>query len=193
MDRLPSRLEEVFTQLAETMQERMTVCELLTRLTGKEYPLLLFLMSLPFGQPFHIPGFSTIFGLIIACIGMRMGCGRSLWIPKAIFYMQLPGNVIRSCAQSGLWVITKTKRFVFPRALWICRQRILSGIVIAVLGLFLALPIPFTHMVAAWPITCISFGIASDDGAVVMIGYVLAFLCVLFFVTTFKAVERFAL
>ena len=58
-----------------------------------------------------------------------------------------------------------------PRA-----AKVVHGLMIFILGLFLALPlpVPLSNITAAWSILLISLGILEDDGLIVGIGYLAA-------------------
>ena len=52
-------------------------------------------------------------------------------------------------------------------------MHVVNGLVIALLGIFLALPlpIPLSNLTAAWAIFLIAFGLLEDNGIFVLIGY----------------------
>ena len=180
-------LEESFVRLLEISQKRsVTIRMLFDILSGRGYPLLLVLLSLPFCQPLQIPGFSTPFGLIIAFMGVRLGFGHRIWLPQSVLDKKLSRTFLQKAITNCLWLIHKARRFLRPRLVIVCRHpffHAVNGAFIALLGILLALPlpIPLTNLVAAWSILCISLGLAEDDGVVVCIGYGITLLCLLFF------------
>lgn len=165
----------------------ITLETLVNSLSGRGYPLILILLSLPFCQPIQIPGFSAPFGILIALSGLRMAFHKRPWWPQWLLKKEISFKTLEKIIHKSLWLIKKIKRFVHPRLVWICYNPILQrlhGVVIAMLGIFLALPlpIPFTNLIAAWAILFIGLGLLEDDGLLVSLGYVLALACLAFFI-----------
>lgn len=152
--------------------------DIVTLLGGKGKPLVLIFLSLPFCQPIQIPGVSTPFGIAIAFIALRIGFGHQIWLPKSILKKKIPEASLNKVLKASIALTKKIKRFTHPRMLWLCTPHflhILHGIVLALLGLFLALPlpIPLSNLIAAWAIFLISFGLLEDDGLFILIGYII--------------------
>jgi len=154
----------------------LSIKEILGLLPGKGRILVIIFLSLPFCQPFQIPGLSMPFGLLIAFLGLRMSFGQEMWLPKFILKKQISSIKIQKISIVGLKIIRKLKVFLHPRAVWICHHswmRVVNGLAICFLGLFLALPlpIPLTNLVAAWGGLLIGLGVLEEDGIFVMVGY----------------------
>jgi len=174
-------LEESLLALQE-MTEReksLSVQDILKVLSGKGKALVLILLSLPFCLPFQIPGSALPFGLIIAFIGLRMAFAKQMWLPKKIREKSISIRKVRKIVKKALALGKKIKRFIHPRLSWMCSPRaakVVHGLMIFILGLFLALPlpVPLSNITAAWSILLISLGILEDDGLIVGIGYLAA-------------------
>lgn len=179
-------LEESLLLLLETPRDQpLTFQTLFNTLSGKGYPLLLILLSLPFCQPLQIPGFSTPFGLFITLIGLRMAFGHRIWWPTKILEKKIPRATFEKVVKKSLWLLKKMKRFIHPRWPLIGSHPVLhivNGIVVALLGIFLALPlpIPLSNLIAAWAIFLIGLGLLEDDGLLVVLGYIVALVCLIF-------------
>ncbi|MBA3957133.1 MAG: exopolysaccharide biosynthesis protein [Parachlamydiaceae bacterium] len=159
----------------------VSIGDILELLSGKGRSLILMLLSLPFCQPIQIPGFSTPFGLVIAFLGLRMAFGKHIWLPKSLLAKEISAKFLLKITDSTLKLVKKARRWIYPRLVWVCRHpimEILNGLMIVLLGIFLALPlpIPFSNLIAAWSIFLIGFGILEDDGLLVIIGYVMSLL-----------------
>ncbi len=68
------------------------------------------------------------------------------------------------------------KPWIHSRLSWMCyppARKVINGIAIFLLGLFLALPlpIPFSNLSAAWAIFLMALGFLEDDGLFVLLGY----------------------
>jgi hypothetical protein len=171
-------LEESLLALQE-MAEReksLSVQDILKVLSGKGKALVLILLSLPFCLPFQIPGSALPFGLIIAFIGLRMAFAKQIWLPKKIQLKNISIRRVRKIVKKALALVKKIKPWIHPRLSWMCSPRaakVIHGVIIFILGLFLALPlpVPLSNITAAWSILLISLGILEDDGLIVGLGY----------------------
>lgn len=163
----------------------LSIKEILGILSGKGRSLILIFLSLPFCQPMQIPGLSTPFGIVIAFLGLRIGFGKRIWLPRRILLKTISSTTIQKTAQKSLQIMKKIRRFIRPRLNWLCKHRtmqIVNAVLIFLLGIFLALPlpIPLTNLAAGWSIFLVSLGLLENDGIFVLIGY-LAFLVSLIF------------
>lgn len=162
-----------------TQTGSVSIRQIFQTLSGKGRLLVLVLLSLPFCQPLQIPGLSTPFGLAIAFVGGRLAFGQQMWLPRKLLEITVPVKTVHSIAEHALKVMQKMGKWIRPRWFW-CHDtvgmRVLNGLLLAGLGLFLALPlpIPFSNLAAAWAIVFIAFGLLEDDGLVICIGYGIA-------------------
>lgn len=153
--------------------------EIVEILSGKGQPLILILLCLPFCQPLQIPGMSIPFGIVIAFLGLRMAFGRHAWLPKKALSAKISYSTLKKMTTAALWFIRKARVFLKRRWDWmygsVAMKRV-NGVMIAVLGIFLALPlpIPLTNVITAWAIFLISLGLLEDDGLFVFLGYAVA-------------------
>lgn len=179
--------QSLLSKLEQSPNEKISVEEILHLLSGKGYPLLLILLSLPFCQPIQIPGFSTPFGLLIAFIGLRMAFGHRLWWPQWILKQTVSRNTLKKIVDKSTWILDKIGKIAHPRLSWANNHwfsHTLAGLVIAFLGFVLALPlpIPLSNLIAAWGILCLSIGLLEEDGLFTGLGYLAALICLAFFV-----------
>lgn len=176
MEKHPS-LKEVMQRLQEKAKgSSLSIENLLDILSGKGKLLVLILLSLPFCQPLQIPGLSTPFGLFIAFIGLRMVFEKGIWLPKQILAKKIDPHFLLKTSKRMFKITEKLNRWIHPRWKWICNHpimKVINGLLIALLGIFLALPlpIPLSNITAAWAIFLIAFGLLEDNGIFVLIGY----------------------
>lgn len=172
-----SVMEKSLVLLQEKAQKgALTIGEIIHHLSGKGRDIILILLSLPFCQPIQIPGLSTPFGVLIAFFGLRMAFGKRVWLPKQLLAKQVSKEKIEKIIDNGLFLIRKAKPLIHTRLNWVCESpfmKIMNGIMICILGLFLALPlpIPLSNLSAAWAIFLIAIGLLEEDGVFVLIGY----------------------
>lgn len=168
----------------------MTLKQIFVILSGKGYAALLILCSIPFCLPIQIPGFSTPFGIILGFIGVRIAFGKHLWWPSWILQKSLSSDQITTLVNAATGTIQKLQKVLHPRLLVLTQHPgcyRLHGMLVCLLAFFLALPlpIPFTNLLAAWPILFIGLGLLEDDGYAIMVGYFLAMICFTAFVLLF--------
>lgn len=155
------------------------VCDILS---GRGYGVLVTLFSLPFCLPVTIPGLSTPFGLLLAFLGLRVAFAKHLWWPNWILDKEVSFEVLQVVVSKTLAVASVLQKVLKPRLVVLVLHPVvhrLHGLLICVLSLLLALPlpIPFTNILTAVPICCLGLGLLEDDGAAVIVAYVLAFVC----------------
>lgn len=188
-------LEEGIAILQQQAEHQsLSLGKILKILSGKGLSLLLILLSLPFCQPFQIPGFSTPFGMAIAFIGLSMALGKHVWLPKKLLSKEISSEIIQKITTKALVWIKKIRCWLHPRLHWFCHSpfmEFMNGLCIALLGgiLALPLPIPFSNLAAAWSIFLLSLGMLEDDGACILIGYVFFLLTLGFLVAMVFALK----
>lgn len=170
--------------LKSAKQKPISIQFLLKTLSGKGRYLILFLLSLPFCQPIPLPGISTIFGLFVAVFGVSIILGRHVWLPQKILKKTVSHKLIEKITTKALWIVKKIKPFVHQRLTLLIYQpifRILNGLTIVLLGLFLAipLPIPFTNLIPGWVILLMALGLLEDDGLLILMGYAILAISIL--------------
>lgn len=175
-----STIEEDILLLQEKgKNSSLSIGEILNILSKKGQSLIILILSLPFCQPLQIPGFSTPFGLVIALIGLKMAFGKYAWLPKRILAKSITPQTLQKITEKILWLLKKIKGWIYPRLAWLCYNpsvHIINGLLISILGILLALPLPtpFSNLMAAWSILFIGLGLLKDDGVFILIGYLIS-------------------
>lgn len=190
-------LEEGILLLQEEAESGpLTIGEILAVLSGRGRFLVLILLSLPFCQPIQIPGMSVPFGLSVAFIGLRLVFGKHIWLPQKILRTTVSTHAIQKITGKTLLLIRKIKPWIHLRVVWMCHSPFMekaNGAFIFILGLFLSLPlpIPLSNLTAAWSIFLISLGMLEDDGVFVLIGYLVSWLTITFFLLMAFGIKSF--
>lgn len=179
---LQQSLEGIFKAAEDSP---LTLEKILEMLSGRGKALIALFLSLPFCLPIALPGLSTLLGLAIVIVGLRIAFGHNAWLPARLLKKSISQNALKKAVSKGMWIVKKLQKLTHPRLEIFCNQKIVHGSLIAFLGLFLALPlpIPLTNLLAAWPIFFISLGLLEDDGLFVMLGYAILLICTGAFVT----------
>ncbi len=170
----------------EAKGKLLSIAEILRILSGKGRFLILIVLSIPFCQPFQIPGLSTPFGFLISFIGLRIVFGKGILLPKKLLAKTIPAPALEKITDKILALVRKIKPWIHPRLIWMCHSpfmKKINGLIIFILGIFLALPlpIPLSNLAAAWAIFLVALGVLEDDGVFVIIGYLISLLTATFF------------
>lgn len=172
----PTIEEDILLLQEKSKNSPISIEEILKILSGKRESLIILFLSVPFCQPLQIPGLSTPFGLAIAFIGMRMAFGKSIWLPKKISAKTISSSVMHKITDKILWILAKMNPWIYPRIFWLSQYsaiQIMNGLLISILGVLLALPLPtpFSNLMSAWSIFFLGTGLLKDDGVFILIGY----------------------
>lgn len=193
---LPRKLSEELAELREHVGTRaVTLREVIYRLRGRAYSLLLILLCLPFTQPIPLPGLSTPIGLAIAFIAMRLALGKRPWLPKKLQRKVLPAGFFEKVFAVAAWVLRILESFLRPRWPLISASRSALQIhalfmLISALVLLLPLPIPFSNTFPGWVILLLAAGMLERDGLFILLGYVTFVLGTLYFVLLGEAANQ---
>ncbi len=184
----PRKLSEELADLQSRFaQKPVTLREVIYRLRGRAYLLLLILLALPFITPIPLPGLSTPFGLAITFIAFRLVLGQRPWLPMRLQRRELPAGFFTKLFAVAAWVIRLLEKFLRPRLPAVTGSGLLLQlhallILLAALTLLLPLPIPFTNSFPAWAILLLAGGMLERDGGFILAGYVVFAAGVLYFV-----------
>lgn len=183
-------------------QARVSLGELVEALGDRTYTLLLVLLALPFFTPVSLLGLSTIVGLVIAYLGVRLALGMHPHLPERMRARRLPprffGLLLRSAA-GVIRMLERCSRKRLPQFSTgrLVRRAVGSGIVVAAVLLMLPIPVPFTNTLPAATIACLALGLLEEDGKMVLAGFAFLALSAVFFgaigffgVETFDIVHR---
>ena len=187
----PSRLSHELTLLAErALDAHLTLGELMGRLEGRVYTLLLILLAAPFCQPIALPGVSTPFGIVIALLGLRFAFRQTPWLPQRLLRTKLSSRFLPIVLRASSRLLTWIERFLHPRMVWLFEYRItqfLAGATIFFCGLLLLLPlpIPFSNLFPALTVVAMAASMAERDGAILIVGWIVFAITIAFFTAIF--------
>jgi hypothetical protein len=173
---LPPKLSEVIEQLIAEFRERaVTLREVIVVLQGRAYTLLMLLLSLPFLLPVPLPGLSTLLGLVIAAIALRLVLGQKPWLPARLLDRELPPKFFPSLLAGARRVLRFLEVMLKPRMLWLTQSSLLlrfHALVILLAALVLLLPLPpGTNFPPALCIVIMAGGLLERDGRFILAGY----------------------
>ena len=156
----------------------MTARVLVDHLSIRGHALLAFFLALPFLQPVPLLGLSTPVGAAIALLGVLMALGRPPWLPQRWLDRELPSKVVIRVVRGGQSLLRRAESFIKPRGVWFHRHRWakpIAGMVIAISGIELALPLPiaFTNTLPAIVIATTSVALLEEDALLAILGQLL--------------------
>lgn len=170
------RLSHALTNVARQIGEREVKFKELVSITqGRGYDLLLVLLSLPFLTPISLIGISTPFGLAITLAGLRMGLGQKPWWPQKLLEKTIPHSFFPKLLKVTIHICKAIEFFSRPRLQIFHSYSLfkrISGILIAISGILLALPLPIPLSNTLPAITILLFAISAmeKDGVIFIIG-----------------------
>jgi hypothetical protein len=171
--------EEIDALLAIIAERPLRLREMLAVMQGRAYMLLLILLSLPFCTPIPIPGLSTLFGGVIALIGLRLSLRLNPWLPDRILDAQISPKLVSALLHAARKTAKGIEVLLKPRLSFLVDFLLLHhlyGAMIFISGLLLMLPlpIPFSNILPAITIIFLAAALLERDGYFVIAG-VLAF------------------
>jgi hypothetical protein len=166
--------------------EAMTLQNIVSLLGHSSNYLIILFLIIPFLQPIPLLGLSTFCGILIVISGGFSIFNRPFYLPKWAKRQTISQITVRKTCYCMLKLFDKTQRWVHERGRFVRRHtllRWLNGLLICVLGLLLALPlpIPFTNTLPAISLAALCLGTLRDDGMILGCGWLLtAVTCVYF-------------
>jgi len=170
----------------ETAPDRISLREVVSLFGPKGHALLTLFFVLPFLQPIPIPGLSVILGLCICFFGSFMFLGRPPWLPEKVARIEVEKNFLLRVTGALESLLRRVERIVRPRRTEVFKKeklRAFHGLLLAwhALLLSLPLPIPFSNMIPAVCLWLIALGVLEEDFVVVVAGYAMAVVNLVFF------------
>ena len=182
MDIKFNSLEESIESVLQQAQGKDVPIHLIVdTLAGRGQAALLIFLVLPFCQPIQIPGFSTLFGIVLMFIGLRITFGERLRLPKKLVEKTITYSAFEKVGLLAIRMTKKLRFFTRARLVYLVNTPIfhfVHGLSITLLAflLFLPLPIPLTNLLTAYPLLVFGLALLEDDGIMIIIAYILFFL-----------------
>ena len=154
----------------------------IVRVLGDSTPgFVLLVLALPAFIPTGLP-IAAPAGAAMMAIGALMVIGRTeIAMPSWLAHRSLTqaqfGYLVRFTAPVMAWL----ERLLAPRLAWMLNRRQLRivGVMVAVDGLLIFLPIPFGNMIPAFAVMVIALGMMIGDGVAVLSGILVSVIAIL--------------
>jgi hypothetical protein len=182
--KLSSQLSAIAAGIGE---ERLCFGDVVKVTHGRAYDLLLVLVSIPFLSPIgSIPMVALTMGSVMMLIGSCLALGIKPWLPdKALNYPLNPGILLKILT-AGALLMRRFEKLLRPRLAFahnvVFFQRT-AGVLIAISGFLLALPIPFplSNFFPAFTVMLLAAGALERDGVFFLAGcFMFLFTCAFF-------------
>lgn len=160
------RTSDVLISLAKMCRnESITLRVLTEKLGDRTYGILLIVLS----ATNVIPFVSIISGVLVFIIGVQMVLGfPQVHLPSFIMDWRLPNLKVKNALLLFARKVRSLEGYIHPR--WQFTEAPLidrcNGIIIAILGAIITLPIPFTNIAPGIVVTIMSLGLLERDGMV---------------------------
>ena len=167
--------------------EHITLRDLLSMMGESGLLLLCAFLSLPFLFPVSIPGVSTVFGAGIVLISAAITLNRLPWLPQKVADRRLESGKLRPVLERGVKFLRRFDRFFKPRMTGLTAGAVMNrvnGLVLMGAGVLLMAPlglIPFSNTLPGVAILLLAAGISQRDGLVVVAGYGMVVMTILYF------------
>lgn len=156
--------------------ERVTIEQLLEPLKRRAFGFLLLLLAIPNFLPVPL-GIGGIMGVLVIALGLEMLIGlEHPWIPGFLRR--------RTMSREGLLRFLDRIESMTRRLEKICKPRLqrftrrpftfVSGAIMILIGILLALPIPFTNYVFGGMLIAFAFALVERDGVLLLVVWITA-------------------
>ena len=171
-------LSQSLAQILEGSPSGITLNQLLERTEGRGVYLVIILLALPFIVPVSIPGFSTVLGLSVALLSLRLAFGQTPRLPRFMGERQLSPAFQKRILSGGVKFLRFVEKLVKPRRTpWMSTRpaRFFNALLMTFMGLLLAVPFPplppFTNSLPCYSIILLAASMMEEDGVTIWIAY----------------------
>ncbi|MCA1992339.1 MAG: exopolysaccharide biosynthesis protein, partial [Coleofasciculus sp. S288] len=169
MARLSVELERYFFE-EERSSPKVTLTEVLQLAGERIFGFLFVILSLPSALPVPAPGYSTPFGLVLLLLALQLIVGAKFpWLPKKISQYPIEIKQVQGVVKTGLPWLKRIEMLSRPRLSYICTSlpgRVTIGMMIALMGISMMIPIPGTNTLPAMGSSVTGTGLTDDAGAI---------------------------
>ncbi|SEP12440.1 Uncharacterized conserved protein [Luteibacter sp. UNC138MFCol5.1] len=156
--------------LMSTPGERITVEQLLEPLRRRAFGFLLLLLAIPNFIPVPL-GIGGVMGVLVIALGVEMLIGlEHPWIPGFLRRRTMSREGLLRFLDRIAPVTRRLERICKPRVQRLTRRpfTFVSGAIMILVGILLALPIPFTNYVFGAMLIAFAFALVERDGILLL-------------------------
>ncbi|MCU0534133.1 MAG: exopolysaccharide biosynthesis protein [Hydrococcus sp. Prado102] len=163
--------------LQQHQEEKIALKDILQGMGDRAFGPALLICAIPEALPIPIVGVSAIIGIPLMLVSGQLFLGfKKVWLPKRIGNFSFERKFLEKAILTMLRYLKKIERVIKPRWQFMSSPiaNRLLGLLLLVLGVVIALPIPFGNFLPAIAIVIISLGTIEKDGLVIAIGILAA-------------------
>ncbi|XTZ19314.1 MAG: exopolysaccharide biosynthesis protein [cyanobacterium endosymbiont of Rhopalodia fuxianensis] len=175
MAKLSVELERYFFEEERASNVKLT--DILSLAGERIFGFLFVTLALPSALPVPAPGYSIPFGILMFLLAIQLIAGYEvLWFPEKIMKGSIKLETVQKFLEKGLPWLKKIEALTHPRMTYICTSspgRVVIGVAIALMSIFMMIPIPGTNTLPAIGIFVTAFGLQENDGFISLVGLVI--------------------
>ena len=182
---------------ANATPDGITLNQLLERTEGRGFYLVIILLALPFVVPISIPGLSTVLGLAVAVLSLRLARGQTPRLPELLGGRRLSPAFQKKILGSSVKFLRLVERLVRPRRTrWMATRpaRFANALLMALMGILLALPFPpvppMTNSLPCYSIILLAASMMEEDGVTIWIAYAVSLGTIIYLVAIVGVLEK---
>ncbi|MBR8827484.1 MAG: exopolysaccharide biosynthesis protein [Gomphosphaeria aponina SAG 52.96 = DSM 107014] len=174
MARLSVELKRYFFE--EEREAKVKLADILLLAEERIFGFLFVILSLPSALPIPAPGYSIPFGVLMFLLAIQLlGGAKQPWLPAKMMNGSMKLESVQGVVKGGMPWLERIEAITRPRMSYICTSlsgRIVIGVAIALMSVFMMIPIPGTNTLPAMGIFITAFGMQEDDGLISLGGLV---------------------
>lgn len=192
--------EALSAMVAKGDSETIRIGSLIEGTQERGFHLVMILLSLPFVSPIPLPGLSTVVGVAVALMSLRVAWRLPPRLPSFLGDREIPRERMEAFVKRTAAVLRVVEKVVKPRSGdWLAwaPARFVNALMLALMGVLLALPLPpvlpFSNSLPCWGIIFIALAVMERDGLLIWLGYLVAvgtFIYMAFFTSAVLAGTR---
>ncbi|MBE9215387.1 exopolysaccharide biosynthesis protein [Plectonema cf. radiosum LEGE 06105] len=190
MAKLSNELNRFFFE-----EERTSTVSLedILELAGERiFGFLFVILALPSALPVPAPGYSIPFGILMFLLAVQLIIGRQLpWLPQKMVNHRIKLLTVQKFVKGGIPWLKRIEAVSRPRLPFVCTTlpgKVIIGIAIGLMSIFMMIPIPGTNTLPAIGILVTGFGLLEDDGAISLGGLTICLIAAILVTSIFAAI-----
>ncbi|MEO1376565.1 MAG: exopolysaccharide biosynthesis protein [Cyanobacteria bacterium J06635_10] len=168
MAKLSNELNRFFFE--EQRGDTVTLENILELAGERIFGFLFVILSLPSALPVPAPGYSIPFAIVMFFLAAQLIIGRKEpWLPSKFANRPIKTKLVQKFIKGGIPWLRRIEAVTRPRLPFVCTTlpgKIIIGVAISLMSIFMMIPIPGTNTLPAIGIFVTGFGLLEDDGAI---------------------------
>ena len=190
MPKLSKELNRFFFEEQRT-NTTITLEDVLELAGERIFGFLFVILSLPSALPLPAPVISIPFGIIMIFLAAQLIIGRQEpWLPEKFAKRPIKLETAQKFVKAGIPFLQKIEAVSRPRLPFVCTTipgKVIIGLAIALMSIFMMIPIPGTNTLPAIGIFITGFGLLEDDGAISLGGLTICAIAAILVTSIFAA------